>query len=55
MKKGKFVYRDENSMKKMQEFYEKTLESLCVPYVENYFDRAIVEMCGHAIYVGLKA
>ena len=50
MKKGKFVYRDENSMKKMQEFYEKTLESLCVPYVENYFDTSFGKT--HCLLVG---
>ena len=50
MKKGKFVYRDENSMKKMQEFYEKTLESLCVHYTENYFDTSFGKT--HCLLVG---
>ena len=38
IKKGKFVYKNEDSMKKMHEFYDKTLASLDVPYSEDYFD-----------------
>ena len=38
MKSGKYVYKDEAAMKKMHEFYNKTLASLDVPYEEEYFD-----------------
>lgn len=38
MKKGKFVYKSEESLNKMQEFYDKTLASLKVAYSEDYFD-----------------
>lgn len=31
VKNGKFVYKNEDSMKKMHEFYDKTLVSLDVP------------------------
>ncbi len=32
IKDGKFVYKNEDSMKKMHAFYDKTLASLDVPY-----------------------
>ena len=38
IKNGKFVYKNEDSIKKMHEFYDKTLASLDVPYSEDYFD-----------------
>ena len=38
IRNGKFVYKNEDGMKKMHEFYDKTLASLCVPYSEEYFD-----------------
>ena len=38
IKKGKFVYRNEDGMKKMHAFYDKTLAALCVPYEEENFD-----------------
>ena len=38
IKKGKFIYKNEDSMKKKHEFYDKTLASLDVPYSEDYFD-----------------
>ena len=38
IKNGKFVYKNEDGMKKMHEFYDKTLASLDVPYSEDYFD-----------------
>ena len=38
VKNKKFVYKSEDSMKKMHEFYDKTLASLDVPYSEIYFD-----------------
>ena len=50
MKKGKFVYRDEHSMKEMQEFYDKSLASLCVPYSEDYFDTSFGKV--HCLLAG---
>ena len=38
MKNGKYVYKDEAAMKKMHEFYNKTLASLDVSYAEENFD-----------------
>ena len=38
IKKGKFVYRNEDCMQKMHAFYDKTLAALCVPYEEENFD-----------------
>ncbi len=38
VKNGKFIYKNEESMKKMHEFYDKTLASLGVPYSEECFD-----------------
>ena len=44
IKNGKFVYKNEDGMKKMHEFYDKTLASLDVPY-------AIIERNGKNWYV----
>ena len=49
---GKFVYRDENSMTKMHEFYDKTLASLGVPFTEEYFDTSFGKT--HCLLVGGK-
>lgn len=38
MKTGKYVYANETGMNKMHEFYDRTLASLNVPYVEDYFE-----------------
>ena len=35
MKNGKFVYKNKESMRKMHDFYDKTLASLNVHYIEN--------------------
>ena len=50
VKKGKFVYKNEDSMKKMHEFYDKTLASLDVPYSEDYFDTSFGKT--HCLLVG---
>jgi len=50
VKKGKFVYKNENSMKKMHEFYDKTLASLDVPYSETCFDTSFGQT--HCLLVG---
>ena len=50
VKKGKFVYKNENSMKKMHEFYDKTLASLDVPYSEACFDTSFGQT--HCLLVG---
>ncbi len=38
MKNGIFVYKNENCLTRMNEFYDKTLASLNVPYIEDDFD-----------------
>ena len=38
IKKGKFVYKNQDSLNKMHAFYDKTLASLDVPYSEDYFE-----------------
>ena len=49
----KFVYKNENSMKKMHEFYDKTLASLDVPYSEACFDTSkIQEAFGWGFFIG---
>ncbi len=50
VKNGKFVYKNEDSMKKMHEFYDKTLVSLEVPYSEDYFDTSFGQT--HCILAG---
>ena len=52
IKNGKFVYKNEDGMKKMHEFYDKTLASLCVPYAEDYFDTEFGKT--HCLLVGDK-
>ena len=49
-KKEKFVYKNENSMKKIHEFYDKTLASLDVPYSEACFDTSFGQT--HCLLVG---
>ena len=49
-KNGKFVYKYENSMKKMHEFYDKTLASFDVPYSETCFDTSFGKT--HSLLVG---
>ena len=50
IKDGKFVYKNEDSMKKMHAFYDKTLASLDVPYSEDYFDTSFGKT--HSLLVG---
>lgn len=50
MKNGKFVYKSEESMMKMQEFYDKTLASLKVEYSEDYFETSYGKT--HCLLVG---
>jgi pimeloyl-ACP methyl ester carboxylesterase len=50
IKTGKFVYKNEDSMKKMHEFYDKTLASLDVLYSEDYFDTSFGKT--HCLLVG---
>ena len=50
VKTGKFVYKNEDSMKKMHEFYDKTLASLDVLYSEDYFDTSFGKT--HCLLVG---
>ena len=39
IKKGKFVYKNQDSLNKMHAFYDKTLAALGVPYSEEYFEQ----------------
>nr|MCR5649820.1 hypothetical protein [Lachnospiraceae bacterium] len=50
VKKGKFVYKNEDSMKKMYEFYDKTLASLDIPYSEDCIDTSFGKT--HCLLVG---
>ena len=50
VKNEKFVYKNEDSLKKMHEFYDKTLASLDVPYSEEYFDTSFGQT--HCLLVG---
>ena len=50
IKNGKFVYKNEDGMKKMHEFYDKPLASLDVPYSEDYFDTSFGKT--HCLLVG---
>ena len=38
MKNGKFVYKTENALQRMHDFYDKTLANLQVPFSEDYFE-----------------
>jgi len=50
LKNGRFVYKSEESLKKMHEFYDKTLASLNVSYSEDYFDTTFGKT--HCLLVG---
>ena len=50
MKTGKYVYKNETSMNKMQEFYDRTLTSLNVPYIEDFFETSFGKT--HCLLVG---
>ena len=50
MQNGIFVYKNENCMKRMQEFYDKTLASLNVPYIENNIETSFGPT--HCLLVG---
>ena len=50
MKKGVFVYKSEACMKKMHDFYDKTLALLDVKYSEDYFDTSFGKT--HCLTVG---
>ena len=50
MKRGRFVYKSEECMKKMHDFYDKTLALLDVPYTEDYFETSFGKT--HCLIVG---
>ena len=50
MKTGKYVYKSEDAMKKMHDFYDKTLASLNVSYSESYFDTSFGKT--HCLMIG---
>ena len=50
IKNGKFVYKNEDGMKKMHEFYDKTLALLDVPYSEDCIDTSFGKT--HCLLVG---
>jgi pimeloyl-ACP methyl ester carboxylesterase len=52
LKNGRFVYKSEESLKKMHEFYDKTLASLNVSYSEDYFDTTFGKT--HCLLLGDK-
>ena len=43
IKTGKFVYKNQDSLKKMHAFYDKTLAALDVPYSEDYFKTSLIQ------------
>ena len=49
---GKFVYKNQESLNKMHEFYDKTLYALGVPYFEDYFETSFGKT--HCLLVGDK-
>lgn len=50
MNRGRFVYKNEECMKKMHDFYDKTLALLDVPCTENYFETSFGKT--HCLTVG---
>ena len=50
MKRGRFVYKNEECMKKMHDFYDKTLALLDVQYTEEYFETSFGKT--HCLTVG---
>jgi pimeloyl-ACP methyl ester carboxylesterase len=50
MKNGIFVYKNENSLTRTHEFYDKTLASLNVPYIENDIETSFGKT--HCLLVG---
>lgn len=50
MKNGKFVYKNEESLKKMHEFYDRTLAALDVPYEESSIETSFG--LTHSLLVG---
>ena len=50
MKNGKFVYKNKICMKKMHDFYDKTLAELNVPYTESFFSTSFGKT--HCLLVG---
>lgn len=50
MKKGKYVYKNEECMKRMHAFYDRTLASLNVPFSEDYIDTSFGKT--HSLLVG---
>ena len=51
-KKGKFVYKNQDSLNKMHAFYDKTLAALGVSYTEDYFETSFGKT--HCLLVGDK-
>ena len=52
IRKGKFIYKDQESLNKMHAFYDKTLTALGVPYSEDYFETSFGKT--HCLLVGDK-
>ena len=51
-KRGRYVYKNENCMKKIEEFYDRTLASLDVPFSEDCFDTSFGKT--HCLIAGDK-
>lgn len=52
IKTGKFVYKNQDRLKKMHVFYDKTLAALNVPFSEDYFETSFGQT--HCLLVGDK-
>ena len=50
MNNGKYVYKNKESMKRMHKFYDETLASLNVPYIESYIKTSFGST--HSLLVG---
>ena len=50
MKNGKFVYKNESALQRMNDFYDRTLADLQVPFTEDYFETSFGKT--HSLVVG---
>ena len=50
MKNGKFVYKNNDCLQRMCDFYDKTLAALNVPYSESYFETSFGKT--HSLLIG---
>ncbi len=50
MKNGRFVYKNAEAMQKMHDFYDRTMDSLGIPYREEYIDTSYGRT--HIVFAG---